>query len=80
MITGDINGRVGWALNIRAADMTWDYANYRRITLGITKKSVGLHSGLPKKTVGLYSGLQKKTVGLHLGFQIGLHAIIIGLQ
>ena len=41
----------------KAADITWDYANYRRITFGITKKSVGLHSGLQKKTVGLHLGL-----------------------
>ena len=64
----------------RAADITWDYANYRRITFGITKKSVGLHSGLQKKTVGLHLGLhlglQKKTVGI----TAGLHGIIIRLH
>ena len=51
----------------RATDITWDYANDRRITFVITKKSVGLHSRLQKKSVGLHSGLQKKTVGLHSG-------------
>ena len=64
----------------RGADMTRDYTYYRRITLGITKKSVGLHSVLQKKTVGLHSGLQKKTVGLHSGLQLRITCDYIGLQ
>ena len=56
--------------------MTWEYAIHRRITMGLQKKTVGLHSGLQKKTVGLHSGLQEKTVKI----TVGLHGIIIGLH
>ena len=43
--------------NVRAADMTWEYAIHRRITLGITKKDRRITLGITRKNRQDYSGI-----------------------
>ena len=66
--------------------MTWDYTIYRRITFGITKKTVGLHVGLQKKSPSDYTRDYKKDHLITTGLQKrssdyrGIPKKIVGLQ
>ena len=62
----------------RAADITWDYANYRRITLGITKNRL-IKPRITKKTRLITRRFTKKDLRDYRGITCDYNRITLGL-